>query len=136
MNEAERKALVEELAEAMGLTFGPGDVPPGPDEVAACLPIIERLLAAADAPGLDELLDSVHPEATIDLGITLPGYQDKGRWGVTVFAPSGTTWESTREVNGLARSIEAFGSTRMDAIRNAVAQATTTQEGTEHEQDV
>ena len=114
MTEDERDALVEELCDRLW------DMPvlldttrPQRAMIAeeACLPTIDRLLAAHD---LDALLDSVdgiitwtakwnHPDGGSHCEITL--MTDDGHF-------------------------DGMGQDYMDAIRDAVAKATTTQEGT------
>ena len=114
MTEDERAALAEELAEAMGLTFGPGDVSPGPNEIAACLPIIERLLAERD---IDALLDGVGGGAEIDaIGPTGDPKDPVGCW---IKWPGGTDEFGTTEFEFQ----HGTGPKRMDALRDAVAAA-------------
>lgn len=75
----------------------------------------------ADAPGLDALLDSVLPMTLKRLGAHYTGMKRDG-----FVAVIGHHGYGDNEIHGT-------GSTRMDAIRNAVAQATTTQEGASNE---
>ena len=64
MTEDERTALVDELAEAIGIErWSPhgSDTVPNRELATACLPVIDRLLAERD---IDALLDSVVHEQT------------------------------------------------------------------------
>ena len=77
----------------------------------ACLPIIERLLAAND---LDALLDSVHPDA-----VTRSMYVDGDHCEADIGVPK------YRDAGGphTYRVFRGTGPKRMDALRDAVAKA-------------
>lgn len=142
MNDTERKALVEELAATIDKALVPINqylpVFAREDAATACLPIIERLLAAGTAPepGLDELLDSVHEAADIEFLVwdVESGFagddRHEGEWVARIVWPLGPRWEPLSDFG----SADGTGPTRTDAMRHAVAQATgTTQEGTSDE---
>lgn len=109
MNDEQRAALVEELAEAIHVDAARRRVFTAETAAESCLPIIDRLLAAATAPGMDELLDSVDcPALDID---PIKGNEGGDQAYVAYIMPkTGGVWDGT-------------GPTRMDAIRSAVAQA-------------
>ena len=118
MTEDERDALVEELCDRLW------DMPvlldttrPQRAMIAeeACLPTIDRLLAAHD---LDALLDSSRVIQTVVMDGLDGGYEADIAVGRGDDSAGG--YDKYR----------ATGKTFTAAIRNAVAQATTTQEGT------
>lgn len=75
---------------------------------------------AAPGEGVDELLDSVNPETHVTHIIYVPQWEE---WAI------GIGWPRTDGVEHPQPRAYGTGPTRMDAIRNAVAQATTMQEG-------
>lgn len=141
MNETERAALVDELAEAM-MPEAYAGVAGTRQELKAsiskhaerCLPVIERLLAAADAQELDALLDSV-PNLEISETNKEGEYYAFGemQWfdataDVRVYQDDDRSPDARYEV------YIGTGPTRTEAIKAAVAQAAgITQEGTSDE---
>lgn len=133
MNEAERNALLGILktfygeARYTGTSVITEDAPHTRRAIAA----IRDLLAAADAPGMDELLDSVHEYAVIESLVwdEESGFdgddRHEGEWVARIVWPLAARWEPLLDVG----SADGTGTTRDEALLSAVAQATTMQEG-------
>ena len=125
MTEDERTALVEEMAEAIhktGVQVVATERTPWPMRtlVTACLPIIDRLLAAHD---LDALLDSV-PQPAPDM-IELGGPDALRNYHIKVWAPPlPPPHRSHGQAMPVDRGWRGTGPTRLDALRDAVAKAT------------
>ena len=81
-------------------------------------------LGALQLWSLDALLDSVHPDCGVHVWLEAEPEPENGIMGAHYMA----TLYLNRDT-----SVFGDGTTRMDALRNAVAQATTTQEGTSDE---
>ena len=118
MNETERKALVDELAEAIGIErWSPhgSDTVPNRELATACLPTINLLLAAHD---LDALLDDL-PD-----GWKMPYFpyhkSSDGMYRCQIHIP---LFLAGMEVTWTHRASYGTGPTRIAAIRDAVAKA-------------